>query len=334
MVKRRTVIKVSGAAMIPPLAGCLDDSNGDGSGDSSNAQDGPVDPSNAPRATVDRFSENAATLMIRTDDNDLPESDEPINFDQEPFLTQGFGPNGEIVKYYNFDVQLREPAPIYVLFHEGEDTPVEDQLNIVDVIPGDELYNDFWRVHRVTVPNDYEANTATSLGDINGAGYNIETTDTLVNCPVVPDGSTASMRYGDGDAGLIEGWYKGQVVSYFEFSEAPLTVSNGKVPLSPIYVAFNKNPDEEGGGPPSGFMTEAGSEQTHNVVATLPDDDGYSPLWQVNVYDNSDFGSVSDLSSATDANLLASGVATVNCPIVSHEGRSVEDGSMDNESVG
>jgi hypothetical protein len=63
-------------------------------------------------------------------------------------------------------------------------------------------------------------------------------------------------------------------------------------------------------------MTESGTEQAHNVVATLPSDDTYSPLWFVNVYDNADFDSVSDLSSAQGANILAVGVANVNCPIV------------------
>ncbi len=89
------------------------------------------------------------------------------------------------------------------------------------------------------------------------------------------------------------------------------------VPLSPIYVTFNVNPDEDGGGPASGFVTEEGSTQTHNVVATVPGDEGYSPLWLVNVYDNAAFDSVSDLETAMDAEQLAAGVATVNCPVVS-----------------
>jgi hypothetical protein len=57
--------------------------------------------------------------------------------------------------------------------------------------------------------------------------------------------------------------------------------------------------------------------QTHNVVQTLPSDAGYSPLWDVDVYDNADFNSVHDWPSAMDANILATGVALVNCPVVS-----------------
>lgn len=277
----------------------------------------PTDPSEAPRASIDRFSESAGTLMVRSAENDLPGPDEPVDFDQGPFLTHGLGPDGEPVSYYNFDVQPTAPAPIYVLFREGEETPVEDQLNVVGVIPGDEGYNDFWQVHRVTVPESYEANAVTSAEDLMNAGYEIEATDALVNCPIVPDGSTAPMRYDDGETGLVEGWYDGQVVSYFLFEEASLEVRDGAVPLSPIYVSFNTNPDEEGGGPASGFKTEMGSDRTHNVVASLPDDQGYSPLWSVNVYDNADFETVADLDSAANATILAEGTATVNCPVVS-----------------
>ncbi|ELZ82969.1 hypothetical protein C453_13206 [Haloferax elongans ATCC BAA-1513] len=332
---RRRFLVAAGVGGATLLAGCTGTTDGGSGGDGDDTMadettmepttemdsgDGmATDPMSAPRATIDRFSEAAGTLMVRTDENGLPGPDEAIDFDQGPFITQGLGPDGSVVRYYNFDVQTTTPAPIYVLFREGEDTPVSGQLNVIDAIPGDEGYNDFWQVHKVTVPDEYVANTVTSLADIGDAGYETEATEMLVNCPVVPDGSTASMRYDDGDAGLVEGWYKGEVVSYFQFTEAPLSVSDGSVPLSPIYVAFNVNPGEDGGGPASGFMTEEGSDQTHNVVATVPGDQGYSPLWFVNIYDNAEFGSVSDLDSATDAEQLASGAATVNCPVVSVE---------------
>lgn len=277
-----------------------------------------MDPEDAPRASIDRFSEDAGTLLVRTENNDLPGPDESIDFDQGPFITRGLGPDGSTVEYYNFDVQPTAPAPIYALFRENGE-PVEDQLNIIDVIPGDEGYNDFWQVHKVTVPDSYEANTATSLADLTEAGYEIEATSMIKNCPVVPDGSTASKHYGDDhdEPPLVDGWYDGQVVSYFLFEEDSYEATDGSVPVSPIYVSFNTNPGEDGGGPQSGFMTEQGSEQTHNVLATLPGDTGYSPLWSVNPYDNADFDTVMDLESATDANVLANGAATVNCPVVS-----------------
>ena len=274
------------------------------------------------RAVIDRFSEAAGTLMIRDGSGALPGPNEPIDFDQPPFITQGLGPDGQVVQYYNFDVQSVVPAPIWVLFREGEDHPVEGQLNIIDVIPGDEGYNDFWAVTKVTVPADYVANSVRSMAGIMEADYATETTDIIVNCPVVPRGSTAMLRVGGGSNALVTGWYKDKVVYYFSFEEKML--SGATVPLSPIYVTFNVNPPA--GGPATGFMTEEDGVQTHNVVATIPSDDDYSPLWLVSVYHNADFDAVSDLASAEAANILAAGVAAVNCPVV-----SVEDMEMPEE---
>lgn len=276
------------------------------------------DPNTAVKVSVDRFSDAAGNLMRRSANSALPAANAAINFDVAPFITRGFGPSGQVVEYYNFDVQPTSPAPIYVLFKEGSSTPVAGQLNIIDVIPGDAGYNDFWQVFKVTVPANYVANVATSFSDITAKGYTVSPTPTLVNCPVVPEGSTATKRIGGGNAGLIRGWYKGQVVSYFSFEEKALEVAGGKVPVSPIFVTFNINPDPNNAasGPASGFRTEMNSAQTHNVVQTIPSDAAYSPLWSVNVYDNADFGNVSNVMTAQNANILATGVANVNCPIV------------------
>jgi len=331
---RRRFLQLAGGATTIGLAGCMGSSGSEDGpvtetteemmgeetmADEESASDGPTDPADATRAEIDRFSEAAGALHVRAENGALPGAGEPVDFDAL-FRTTGFGPDGETVQYYDFDVQPTAPAPIYVLFRAGEETPVEGQRNVVGAVPGDDGYNDFWHVHRVTVPDDYEANAVTSVAEIRDAGYDVEATGAIKNCPIVPDGSTASQRHGDGDAGLVEGWYDGQVVYYFLFEEAPLeTTGDGSVPRSPIYASFNENPGEDGGGPPSGFMTEEMSEQTHNVVATLPGDEGYSPLWTVSVYDNADFDDVSDLDSATDAEILASGAADVNCPVVSVE---------------
>jgi len=273
------------------------------------------DPTTAELASVDRFSDQAGHLMVRSMSPSLPGPGQAINFDQgAPFITEGFGPAGQRVQYYNFDVQPTAPAPIYA-FSGPNGQPVAKQLNVVDVIPGDGQYNDFWQVHKVSVPASYVPNSVTSVAEITAAGYTIDATDTIVNCPVVPDGSVAALRVGGGLPGLESGWYRGKVVKYFNFQERPL--SGTTVPLSPIYVSFNINPDQAGGGPGSGFKTEAGSQQTHNVVGTVPSDVAYSPLWSVDVYDNAAFSSVSNLATAMTAPSLGAGVAMVNCPIVS-----------------
>jgi hypothetical protein len=270
----------------------------------------------AEKVSVDRFSATAGHLMVRTPMNGLPAANASVNFDQGPFITKGKGPTGQNVEYYNFDVQPTIPAPIYVLFKEGARDPVDGQFNIIDVLPGETGYNDFWQVHKVTVPQGYKANQVASYAEIQSAKYMIEPMSAIVNCPVVPDGSAATKRLAGGSAALTKGWYKGKAVSYFNFTEKSLTTSGGDVPLSTIYVTFNINPDLMGGGPPSGFVTENGSTQTHNVVATLPSDAGYSPLWAVDAYDNASFTTVSNLNTAVGATSKGMHLANVNCPIV------------------
>jgi hypothetical protein len=277
----------------------------------------PRNPDQAAIAAVDRFSDTAAHLLLRTGDNHIPGSNEPVDFDMGPFITQGLSPiTGKPVRYYNFDVQSTTLAPIYVLYREGEDKAVPGQLDIIDALPGEKGYNDFRQVWKVWAPKDYVANTITDTATLLNAGYKIEQTTTLRNMPVVPDKSTARARLKGESAELQRAWYRGQVAKFFSFSEAPLSAAGTNVPLSPIYVAFNINPGAPNGGPASGFRTEPSSQQTHNVPFTLPGDPGYSPLWLVAVYDNADWPSVRDRATALKAKVLAPGAATVNCPIV------------------
>jgi hypothetical protein len=277
----------------------------------------------APKASVDRFSAAAGHLQVRTAMNHLPGPNQAVNFDQGPFVTHGFGPHGEHVTYYNFDVQPLTPAPWYVLVRQGETTPVRDQLPIIDALPGDSGYNDFHIVVDVTVPANYSANHINSAAAIRAAGYAMQTTTTLLNTPIVPEGSTAHQRLGGASAALGTGWFDGKTVRFFTFTERSLT--GPTVPVSPIFVTFNKNPGTDGRGPGSGFKTESGTQQTHNVVATLPADAGYAPLWQVSVYDNAAFDQVHDLATVQRATILAPNVASVNCPIVAEDGMAMKD---------
>jgi hypothetical protein len=273
----------------------------------------PKDPTTSEKVSVDRFTDQAAMLQRRSAAPTLPGPNQPVDFDQGPFITHGYGPGGEKVTYYNFDIQSTAPAPIYVLFRAGESAPVPGQLNIIDVLPGEPGYNDFWRVRKVTVPAAYVANTVTSAAEIAAGGYSVEDTTMLVNCPVVPDGSTARLRINE-PATLVSGWYRDKVVKYFSFDEKALAGS--AVPAVPIYVMFATNPGQPGGGPASGFKTEPSSLQTHNVIAALPSDPGYSPLWSVQALDNAAFGSVTNLATARNATVLGANAGNVNCPVV------------------
>src|ERR687892_1876453 len=61
----------------------------------------PVDPNTAARASIDRFSDAAGNLFRRSQTPSLPAANAPIDFDQEPFITQGLGPAGEAGRYFN-----------------------------------------------------------------------------------------------------------------------------------------------------------------------------------------------------------------------------------------
>lgn len=278
---------------------------------------GPLDPETAPRRPVDRFSGEAATLLDRAEVDGLPGPDQPIDLDAAPFLVRGLGPAGERTVHYHLDVQLRDPVLIYVFFREGEALPLLGQLPVAGYLPGDHGYTDFWRVARVDVPADYVPNTVTSVGAINEGGYPVTVTDAIVNCPVVPPGSTATRRRGSGasDVGLHRGWYRDQVFHYLTFEETPLTTVDGPAPVAPLYATFNVNPPAAGGGFASGFMTEAGGAQTHTVAAAL-DGAAYSSLWQVQIYDNADFASVTDLASAQAATVVQADALLWNAPLV------------------
>lgn len=271
------------------------------------------DISTAAKVSVDRFSTTAGHLFVRTATNGLPAANAAISFDAAPFITQGLDRTGASVKYYNFDVQPTAAVNIYVFFKAGATAPVAGQNNVIPSIPGDAGYNDFWLVNKVAVPDSYVPNTLTSEAEILASGYSITKTTSLVNCPVVPFGSTAAKSNVTGTATpLTLGWYKGNAVAYFSFNEAALTAQGtNAVPISPIYVMFNDNTT----GPASGFKTEPNTTITHNVIATNPGDSGYSPLWNVQVINNSYFPTVSNLTTATSSMPMPAG-ATVNCPVV------------------
>ena len=265
---------------------------------------------------IDRFSEAAGQLMTRAVMNGLPGPGEPIDLDQGPFITQGLGPDGVPVRYYNFDVQSPVPAARYVLTRSlamGARERIAGQLDLVDVIPGQVGYSDFWQLIWVEVPEAVRAGEIQSVSELVARGYPMEATDNVLNCPVVPAGSKARTRLHRESPDPDPLGYRGAQIFCMTFDD-PLFLDGDMMPTSPIYVAFQRDPDQPGGGPGSGFRREKGSEQTHNVVFSVPGDTAYSPLWDVQIYAGRDFEAVHDADSALRARWIAKG-PLVNCPI-------------------
>ena len=268
----------------------------------------------APKVSVDRFNSLSGHLFVRTEKNSLPAANAQINFDVMPFITNGLSANGTHTTYYNFDVHPTQSDDIYVFFKTSSpDIELTAQQHIIPSLPGNPNYNDFWQVSKVMVTDNYVPNTLTSEAEILASGFKIVKTNVIVNCPVVPFGSTASQKFGGGTNKLVIGWYNDSAVAYFNFAESLLmATSTGQVPIDDIYVEFNDNAQ----GPASGFKTEPGTTQTHNVIASSPGGADYTPLWQIHVVDNADFNNVFNLTTAMSATILNHNAALVNCPVV------------------
>src|SRR5467141_3101515 len=141
------------------------------------------------------------------------------------------------VSYLDFGPQSNVAVPILAFFQASSpSTPVAGQRNIIDTIPGQPGYSDFWRVFKVLAPSGYVANTIRSLGDAVASGYTIQMTDTVVNCPVVNPNATVA----GSAATLVSGWYRNRDVSYVD--EGTRSPANGWVVVdAPIYAFFHAN---------------------------------------------------------------------------------------------
>ena len=101
------------------------------------------------------------------------------------------GIRGQEISYFDFGPNIEATAPIYAFItgFDGDGNPqfVEGQNNVIGVIPGDTGYSAFWYVNLVQVPDDYAANSITSVADVLASGYDIVQPGLLVNCPVYTD---------------------------------------------------------------------------------------------------------------------------------------------------
>lgn len=103
-------------------------------------------------------------------------------------LVQGWYRDQEVF-YFDFGANPPTTAPIFALITgmdaQGNPEFVEGQGNIIDVLPGDPGYSDFWYVNLVTVPEDYVAGTIRSAQEVADSGFAIQPAGLTVNCPVL-----------------------------------------------------------------------------------------------------------------------------------------------------
>lgn len=140
--------------------------------------------------------------------------------------------NGQSVQYYdlgtNTPLDPDEPTrvriePVWVFasgFDEaGMPVRLDGQDNLFDVTAGDANYSDLWQVFTVTPPPDFVPNSITSFEMLAASGLPIEQQRMLVNCPIVPPGSSLA----DESQELKKGWVKNAPVVYFDFGVTSAT---------------------------------------------------------------------------------------------------------------
>ncbi|MBN98124.1 MAG: hypothetical protein CME16_02575 [Gemmatimonadetes bacterium] len=278
-------------------------------------------PEYLPLVEVDRFSDAAGSFFRRSERPDLPQANEPIDFDDELFLLSGLGPNGEAIDFYHFDEKTKTPAPVYQLVDRVND-PIANQLLIFDVLPGEQGYNDLWQINQVKVlEREYLPNTLNSLEELIDRGFEIMQTEQALNAVIVPAGSKASLRFDKQvPAAPQDGWYRGRIVKYLLFenpsSTDQINLSGGEVQAAQMYGFFENDRDQI-----KGFALDAQTQLTHNVASVLPGSGGaYSPLWVVQILKLEFFDRVENVLIAGD---LASEVENkilpdlrINAPIV------------------
>ena len=272
------------------------------------------DPDLAEVTSIDRFSDQAGTFFRRSENPNLPGPDQAINLDDAPFLLTAYAPDGNRVNIYHLDARPTNPANLYIFFR-ADGSPLEDQLYVFDALPGEAGYNDFCAIQRVTVPDGYVSNSITSRADLEARrteGFKVEPTGKILNMPVVPAGSTASLSIGQSQALLLRGWCRHKVLYYFAFDELQAD-AQGLVPTAPMYTFVAENGLPHRGG----FRTMTDAGDTRNVLSILPGQAGFSPLWALQRMAREDFTSVASLQDvkALPSQPLAYG-STINAVVV------------------
>lgn len=220
---------------------------------------------------------------------------------------QGWYKNTSI-SYLDYGSSLNISQPILAFFQlSSPNTPVTGQRNIIDTLPGQPGYTDFWRVFKVFVPGGYVANSIRSFEEAVASGYMINATSTIVNCPVVNPNATIN----GASASKTLGWYRDRDVSYFD--QGSRSPNAGFVVQSAPIWAFFYNTN---GSPVAG---------QHNVIDVRPGDTGYSDLWRVTKVLVSPSYVANTLESASAIMRAASGPSPtvtlqltsmfVNCPV-------------------
>jgi hypothetical protein len=230
----------------------------------------------APVLEVDRFSDAAATRLRRSSGTGYPAPGAPMDLDSPLFLRKIEGKDGTHRSCYDLDLRPSAPGRFFV-FYDDLGNFILPQLPVVDRIPGDPSYSDIWDIWKVTIPRGApidnrirDVETIEKLLKNPDSGYSSVRTGSLLNAPIVPDGSHAGMKADDkeGQAALRYAWYRGKRAPYLYFEEH--LVSDGPAPVSRMELKSSVDPAKVG--------KDHAVASVLPVIRNMPGQPGYSPL--------------------------------------------------------
>jgi hypothetical protein len=217
-----------------------------------------------------------------------------MHFMSKSKVAKGFF-QGRSVEYFDFGpIKLRpgnKLAPIWVVTNGPS-----GQRNVIDTVPGRKDYSPLWQVRMVAWKDGATPRVLRSAADVKAAEtageVTVESTSTVVNCPVLGFGQAKTL-----------GFYRGEGVQYLDLG--PLKLASGNK-VAPIWVFTN------------------GAAGQRNVIDLAPGDAGYTPLWQVVKVTWKSGAAPRVIRSASAAKAaIAAGDATaaktatvVNCPVL------------------
>ncbi|HEX4826563.1 MAG TPA: hypothetical protein VFV19_19865 [Candidatus Polarisedimenticolaceae bacterium] len=203
----------------------------------------------APLVSVDRFSDAAGTQFRRSADPSLPGPNVPLSLDDPRFRLEVEGPDGRKAYCYRLDSRPAKPNRLYV-FYDSANNYRLGQYPVIDSIPGDPGYSDLWDIWKVYTPDVfYETNWLRDakvleefLADKKN-GFTAESTGIYLNAPIVPEGTTASLKAEGRTGGATQryfAWYRGKRAAYLYFEGSLRLDENGMIPIGEVVLQNGK----------------------------------------------------------------------------------------------
>jgi hypothetical protein len=226
---------------------------------------------------------------------------------------------------------------------KGELRIDQDQRPVIDSLPQQAGYSDFFELVAVTAPDDYSANDIKSRATLLRADFPLQHSGRIVNCPVSGPDAKLEKPAGKptGEFPLVKLWYRKKTVHCLLMDGGLHLLGQGRgAPLFKIYSTPTNVGDEKehrvAADDVYTMITNAftGADRVTNIPVPdndifdrLPGDASYSPLakiWDVTVPSDYQLGGIrshADLFPVpdfTDPRIVErSPDAFCNCPIVS-----------------